>query len=196
MTDARPELTQDYHAKQFARALILGALGASEKIDRFSTWVLASTAGLFVFAFSNLYGIVAQLGERGVRWSMALLLTSMLCGIAQKYAAFRVSLSLSLTDSMEARLKENARDIAGDSNVDLLEYIHNNVNVGKSLAILVSAYPKFMQKALLSKLSEGVGDTDRPKKSDDLAAMTIQLASTYVQLGIGLAGLIVAIACV
>ena len=137
--------------KDIAEAFVAAIVSPSLTIDTFSTWLLGGTAAAVALVISNADKLVPRVGTVPSKLLLIALGISVIFGLLQKFFAVQLQYAQQLANAADSKLHALVTRHAGEPVVDPFAYIREKANVVDTLVLLISAFPKSLQKQAIGK---------------------------------------------
>lgn len=137
--------------KDIAEAFVSAIVSPSPTIDTFSTWLLGGTAAAVALLISNVDKLVPRLGAVPSKLLLIALGISVIFGLLQKFCTLQLQYAQQLADAAESKLTALVSRHAGEAVGDPFAYIRENANVVDTVVLLISAFPKSLQRYVIAK---------------------------------------------
>jgi len=154
-------------AKDLAESIVKGALSLSIEVDRFSSWFLAGPAAAIVFVLANIKGLIPSISNPDLRIIISTLGISILFGICEKYMAFSISLNRRMGEFADGLFdKWLKRHVPEEYRFSTkpYDYFREKIDKKTMISYLITAFPKFMHRSLISQMMESDGTLSKYKE--------------------------------
>lgn len=138
---------------EVAKAMVSAVLAASPRLDTFSTWLMGITTGFLVLLFTNIERTIHVIKIGPVKALIVILLVLTVVGLFQKWLALNIQIQVDMQEAATRKVLETVRVHSGESMADPHRYIRENADVVHMLVLFVSAFPKWVQKILVKKIT-------------------------------------------